>query len=367
MLRRGAATNGQLAHVAFAWVLLLLPAMVWGQSATSGAIAGVVKDPTGAVLPGVTVEAASPALIERVRTAITDSEGQYRVVDLRPGTYRVTFSLAGFNTLARDNVVLTTGFTAAVDVEMRVGAVTETVIVTGASPLVDVQNVHGQNVLSRATLDILPTNRTNQGFAALTLGALAVGSGAQDVGGNKGDTALGLQIHGSRSQDGKKTIDGMLFVNIDSTAGGPFAYLMVNQHAMQETTLTLGDASPEWETGGVNTNFVPKDGGNKFRVEALVNGTTGALQATNLDDRLRARDLTSAPQVKEIFDVGVGAGGPIIKDRVWFYSTYRNWHSKEYQPSAYFNRIQSSLFYEPDLSRPGYTDTGGWDGSLRLT
>src|SRR5262249_54574549 len=143
-------------------------------------IAGVVKDPTGGVLPGVTVEAASPALIERVRTAITDSEGQYRVVDLRPGTYRVTFSLAGLNTLAWEHGVVTTVSPGAVDVEMRVGAVTETVIVTGASPLVDVQNVHGQNVLSRATLDLLPTNRTNQGFAALTLGALAVGSGAED-------------------------------------------------------------------------------------------------------------------------------------------------------------------------------------------
>ena len=108
----------------------------WAQSSASGAIAGVVRDATGAVLPGVTVEASSPALIERARTVVTDAQGNYKVVDLRPGVYSVTFSLAGFTTVKRDGIELTTGFTATANAELRVSGVEETVVVTGASPVV---------------------------------------------------------------------------------------------------------------------------------------------------------------------------------------------------------------------------------------
>ena len=127
-------------------VLLLLPNGGWAQSGTSGTLAGVVKDPSGAVIPGVTVEASSPALIEKVRSVTTDDQGQYKIVELRPGMYAVTFSLPGFNTVKREGIALTSGFTATVDAEMRVGAVEETVTVTGASPVVDVQNVRTQNM-----------------------------------------------------------------------------------------------------------------------------------------------------------------------------------------------------------------------------
>src|SRR5262249_15182284 len=128
--------------------LLSLPLVAYAQSATTGAIAGVVKDATGAVLPGVTVEAASPALIERLRTVATDTQGNYKIIDLRPGTYSVTFTLNGFSTFRRDGLELTTGITASVNAELRLGSLEETVTVTGASPVVDVQNVRTQNVLS---------------------------------------------------------------------------------------------------------------------------------------------------------------------------------------------------------------------------
>ena len=131
--------------VVVGWCLLLLPALSWAQ-ATSGTIAGVVKDPSGAVMPGVTVEAASPALIEKSRTVVSDSQGLYRIVDLRPGAYTVTFTLAGFSTFKRDGIELTTGFTATVNGEMPVGAVEETVTVTSAAPMVDIQNVRSQTV-----------------------------------------------------------------------------------------------------------------------------------------------------------------------------------------------------------------------------
>src|SRR5260221_3341878 len=183
--------------------VLFLPGIGWAQTATTGAIAGVVRDATGAVLPGVTVKAASPALIEKVRTVATDGEGQYRIVELRPGTYSVAFTLSGFNTVKRQGVELTAGFTAPVNAELRVGSLEETITESGASPVVDTQNARTQNLLSREVLDALPTNKTMQGFAALTVGAVAGGTGAvHDVGGNKGDQYSTVIIHGSRQADG---------------------------------------------------------------------------------------------------------------------------------------------------------------------
>src|SRR5437867_12148660 len=143
-------------------VLVALPTVAWAQTTEGASIAGVVKDTSGAVMPGVTVEAASPALIERIRSVVTDERGLYRIVDLRPGTYTVTFSLPGFSTFKREGVELTSGFTATVNGDMKVGSLEETVTVTGASPVVDVQRVTQAKVLSREIIDTIPTGRTIQ-------------------------------------------------------------------------------------------------------------------------------------------------------------------------------------------------------------
>src|SRR5580765_3097752 len=149
----------RIARVVFVYpVLFLLPALAWAQ-AESANIAGAVRDASGAVMPGVTVEAASPALIEKVRVVTTDGQGLYRIVDLRPGTYTVTFTLPGFGTVKREGVALTTGFTANVNAELKVGSLEETVTVTGEAPLVDTQNVEQQQTLSRDILDAIPTSR----------------------------------------------------------------------------------------------------------------------------------------------------------------------------------------------------------------
>ena len=155
------------------------------QSATTAAIAGVARDATGAVLTGVTVEASSPALIEKVRTVVTDGQGQYKVVDLRPGTYTVTFALQRFNAFRREGIELSAGFTAAVNAEMKIGSVSDTVVVTGASPVVDVQNSRTQQVIKTEILDALPTGtKSVMQFASLTLGAVPAQSGRNDVGGD---------------------------------------------------------------------------------------------------------------------------------------------------------------------------------------
>src|ERR1700682_972677 len=157
ILRRGTMLRTTLAEATCAACLaaVVLPA---GASAQS-AIAGLVRDSSGAVLPGVTVEASSPALIERTRTAVTDGSGQYKIVDLRPGTYSVTFTLTGFATVKRGGVELVANFTATVNADLRVGSLEETLTVTGQTPIVDVQTTQTREVLTRDLLDSVPTGR----------------------------------------------------------------------------------------------------------------------------------------------------------------------------------------------------------------
>src|SRR5438132_735061 len=176
------------ASVAWFW---LIPSLSFAQS--TGGIAGVVKDTSGGVIPGVSVEAASPALIERVRTVVTDTEGQYKVVDLRPGIYTVTFSLQGFKTVRRDGIELTSSFTATVNAEMGVGTLEETVTVSGQASTVDVQNVVQQRVLSRNVMDDVPVGTKT----LVALGVLIPGvvPAAQDVGGTGGTSSAQISIH----------------------------------------------------------------------------------------------------------------------------------------------------------------------------
>src|ERR1700730_16821477 len=170
-----------------------------------GSIAGSVKDVSGAVLPGVTVEAASPALIEKVRTVATDGTGQFKILDLRPGTYTVTFTLSGFSTVKREGLELTGSFAATVNAELRVGAVAETITVKGESPIVDVQNMTQERVLSKDIVDAIPSGRTQYTTVTLIPGASAI----RDVGGTSNLQLAGTAtIHGGNGGDTRTMIDG---------------------------------------------------------------------------------------------------------------------------------------------------------------
>jgi hypothetical protein len=357
----------QLGRVCLAVCVILVPAAAWAQS--TGAIAGAVKDISGAMLPGVTVEAASPALIEKVRTAVTDDQGNYKITDLRPGTYSVTFTLSGFSTFKREGLELSAGFTANVSPELKVGGLEETVTVTGASPVVDVQNVRNQSVLSYQVLDALPAAKTVAGFAVLTLGASArpPGGGAAiaDVGGSKGDANNSLTIHGLRPSDWRQTYDGMSLNQLN--IGGSGRAYQPNQVAVQEVVLGTGMASAEIETGGIQMNLVPKEGGNAFKYYFSGAYTNNEFQQDNLDDGIRALGVTAVPGVKQIYDWGGGIGGRVIEDKLWFYAAARTWGSQEYQPGSFFNRSTNPLFYEADPTRRGYVDTYGRDAGVRFT
>ena len=206
-------------------LLVMAPALPHAQQASG--IAGAVRDTSGAVLPGVTVEAASPALIEKVRSAVTDGEGRYNIVDLRPGTYTVTFTLPGFTGFRREGIVLTAGFTATVNADMQVGAVEETITVTGETPLVDTQNVRRQTVVSDEMLDMLPTStKQANSLVALTLGL----SGIADVAGIYSTQVGGGTFHG---KGGARTqFDGMSVQNMTGNTG-----YMLNAALVQEMTL----------------------------------------------------------------------------------------------------------------------------------
>jgi hypothetical protein len=342
---------------------MLSPTVSFAQSVSG--LAGIVKDTTGAVLPGVTVEASSPALIEKVRTAITDSEGQYKIVDLRPGTYAVTFSLTGFGTVKRDGIELPGGFTATVSVELRVGAVEETVTVSGQAPLVDAQNVRQQHVIEQSVLDSLPMGqRTIQSFGNITPG-FVVPPANRDVGGNQGETFFFMTIHGSHGSDSTWLQDGMRYTS--SEVGGAGRGILINAGNTQEIVLTTANMSAEQELGGVTINVVPKEGGNLFKAYFVGNFTNNRLQSDNLTDAIRSRGLTLANSVDKIYDVTGSLGGPIVKDTLWFYTAHRYWGNGERIAGARFNLTQGTPIFTPDLSRPAVRIEHNLSDNLRLT
>jgi hypothetical protein len=337
---------------------------------SNGSIVGVVKDASGAVLPGVTVEAASPVLIEKSRTAVTDSQGLYRIVDLRPGVYTTTFTLAGFSTFKREGLELTAGFTATVNAEMKVGALAETITVSGETPVVDLQNVRQQTTLSRTTLEALPTTGRISQLVNFIPGAVIGNPVWQSVGGLD-ERANAFSAHGGRFDDNVPVIDGLA----QRLQGG--AVFVFNQLTFQEVNVETGGTSADRNTGGVQMNIVPRDGGNTFSGAFNTSHTAPSLQADNLNDELRARGLSFSSSLKKHYDTGGAFGGPILRDRLWFFAGSRFGANQQYQQGNYFNKLQNQrvgtdpvyrvTFYEPDLSKPAFTDDYYRDYSLRLT
>ena len=199
--------------------LLVLAVFVPAAAFAQAVIAGTVKDASGAVLPGVTVEAASPALIEKVRSASTDGTGQYRIEDLRPGTYTVTFTLQGFSTFKREGIELTGSFTAQINADLKVGSLSETITVTGETPVVDVQSARREMTLNNDVLKAIPTARS---YSAMVMLVPGVNTNLNDV--VTGTATTQFPIHGGRNNEGRLMVDGL---NIGNPPGGnqPPAYI----------------------------------------------------------------------------------------------------------------------------------------------
>ena len=330
------------------FVCVVLAGSAWAQQASG--IAGLVTDETGGVLPGVTVEASSPALIEQVRTAVTDGQGRFNIVQLRPGTYVVTFTLPGFSVVRREGVELTTGFTATVNVNLQVGALEETITVTGQVPLVDVQNVRRAEVISDELLAILPSGTKNfQGIARLVPGM----SGGLTAGGSTGiygsNSVHGNSVHGK--QGGKMAYDGMQTSNL--AAGGHMSYLM-NPSTVEEISLESGGISAESDASGFMLNLIPKEGGNSY--SGVLDGTFSGenLQGDNVNDDMRGRGLTTRAKTKHLYDTNMTIGGPVRRDRLWFFAATRLSGTKTDKPGIFFNSTRGTPLYTPDLDQPAF-------------
>ncbi len=311
----------------------LVVALVWLASGTAfaqSAISGAVRDTSGAVMPGVTVEVASPVLIEKVRSAVTDDQGRYTIIDLRPGIYSVTFTLAGFNTFRQDGLELPANFTATVNADLRVGALEESITVTGSSPLVDVQNTQRSTVVTRELMDAVPTARNYSGMAALIQG---VRMSNTDVGGNQQMEQIYMTVNGSRQTDTTLQVDGM---NLNSLMNDGQVQAYYSDAAMAETTYQTSGITADVSTGGVRINLIPKDGGNIFSGQGFVGGTDGSWQANNVTDELRARGLRTGSRVAKITDFNIGVGGPIKQDTLWFFASWRRIATDSIIPGSYF-------------------------------
>lgn len=347
--------------------LLFVPVKTWAQQA---GIAGAVRDPSGAALPGVTVEATSAALIEGSRTVVTDGSGLYTLVDLRPGSYVVTFTLPGFSTLRRDGIELTAGFTATVNAELSLGALEETITVSGEAPVVDIRNVRTQTTVDRETLTAIPTTGRMGQYASLIVGASLETTTLHDVGGVSGERGQ-FGVHGQRAGDIAYVQDG---VNTKIQTGGVFS---LNNQTFQEVSIETSGMSAEAQTGGVQVKVVPRDGGNVLSGNFAAAFSHPNVQGENITDELRARGLTAAPGLKRLVDTGGGIGGPIMRDKLWFFYAYRYSSVGQYQQGNYYNKLQGidisrdpqfDVFaYEPDLDRAAYTDDYYADHSVRLT
>jgi hypothetical protein len=342
--------------------VVLAPAIASAQSS----FAGVVRDPSGAVLPGVTVEAASPALIEKVRSVVTDGTGQYRIENLRPGTYTVTFTLPGFAIVRREGIELAGTFTATVNAELRVGALEETITVTGETPVVDVQNTTRQRVMDRQILDTIPSSGT-----AMALGVLIPGVefDRQDVGGAGTRAVTGnMTAHGSRGADAGTTVHGLSIASFGTSAAT--ATIRMNPIGIQEIAIDTVAASPELHAGGVRTNYTLKEGGNTFHGAVFGAYAPGALQSDNLTQELRDRGLSTPNAIRRNWDINPGFGGPILRDRLWFFGAARYNVTSDYAAGLFWNRNANNpdaWTFDPDPNRRVFNEQKQPDTQLRLT
>jgi hypothetical protein len=338
--------------------LTLMPSVAFAQSG----IAGMVKDTSGAVLPGVTVEVSSPALIEGSRSVLTDERGLYRILDLRPGTYSVTFTFPGFTTFKREAIELPANFTAPVNAEMNVGTIEQTVTVVGESPVVDVQNAVSQQVLPQQLLDAVPMGgRSIQSVAAILTG---ITQSLPDVGGAQGMQQTYMATHGADPRDNSVQVDGM---SVNGIEGDGAIQQYFNQMMFSEMSYQTGAISAETSAGGVRLNMIPKDGGNTFRGDLYYSITNHSLQANALTSKLMNRGLSATDSMDSMHDFNVALGGPIKVNRLWFFGSFRHWGVNQAVANAFYNLDPTHKTYKPDRSRQVIDDNRIKSGIVRLT
>jgi hypothetical protein len=314
---------GRFRSVALLAMLVLMPCTALAQATLSG----TVRDASGSVLPGVTVNASSDALIERTRTVVTDNSGQYRVVDLRPGVYALTFTLDGFAPVRRVGIEVAGSAVVTIPVELKVGNVSETVTVKAETPVVNVQSAEREIVLGNAFVNALPATRDFSSILAsvpaIELSDVTGTGGPSDPSANPQVGTRFFSVRGGRFQEGRMAVDGL---NVGGpSGGGGISALAYNTFDAQELQVSISGGLGEAEVGGPRMNIVPQSGGNSFSGSAFLNLAGDWSQSNNIDDQLREIGITQGPALKKSYDGSTSLGGPIVKDRLWFFTTARRY------------------------------------------
>jgi Carboxypeptidase regulatory-like domain len=317
--------RGSLLFVALA-ALLVLPAVAHAQSAMTG----TVKDASGAVLPGVTVEASSDALIEKSKVGVTDGEGRYLITDLRPGSYVVTFSLTGFSTIRREGITLPSEFTMTLNADLRIGALEESITVTGDAPVVDVTTAVHTSVLNREAIDAIPTGRTIQGMGQLIVG---INLSLPDTGGARSMQQTYMSTHGMSAANNTVLVDGMM---VNGLQGDGAIQSYFNDAMNQEVSYQTAGIGAETQAGGVRLNMIPREGGNRFSGDFKAAYRPGDWQGSNLTQRHLDKGLTAGNATDRIIDYTFAQGGPVIRDKLWFFGSARYYSVNNFIAGSFY-------------------------------
>jgi hypothetical protein len=310
--QRRIAMRGSQRSLLIAALVWLLPSVVFAQAS----LTGTVRDASGSVLPGVTVEAASPALIEKTRTVVTDGNGVYRIIELNPGTYSVTYTLPGFGTVKRDGIQLAGTQVITLPIVLTLGNLQETITVTGETPVVDVQSVRREVVLDSETIQTIPATRAVGSLLNAMPGVTVDNNGLAAT-----PTMTFFSARGGATNEGRMAVNGMT-VAAAFNGGGVSSYILDSVN-VDEVSLTVSGGLGESDTGGPVMNLVPRSGGNSFRGQAFVNNAGEWSKGNNLDDELRAANINEPPGIISAYDASVSYGGPIMRRRSMAWSRMR--------------------------------------------
>src|SRR5687768_13584473 len=293
-------------------LVLLLPVPAFAQAA----LTGTVRDGSGGVLPGVTVEASSPALIEKVRTAVTDDSGVYRITDLRAGVYTLSFTLPGFITVRREGIQLSGSQVLTFPIDMRVGGLQESITVTGETPVVDVQSARREVVIDRDMVQTIPSTRSVGGLLNATAGLTVDGNGIA-----LSPTMTFFSANGGANNEGRMAVNGM---TVGAARSGGVSSYVYDAVGVEEVSIRVGGGLGETDTGGPIMNIIPRSGGNTFAGTGFFSTAGDWSRGNNLTDELRSFGLNETPGIIQAHDASLAYGGPILRDRLWFYGQYRN-------------------------------------------
>jgi hypothetical protein len=303
-----------------AFVVLMCSGLVYGQGSDSGSLRGRVLDATGSDLPGVIVTATSPAVMGGSRVAVTSDQGLYRFPSLPPGTYEIKMELTGFKTVVLPNVRIDVGLGLTIDRRLEVSSIEETLTVLGDSPIVDTKNTSAGAVVTTEVLEKIPSSRDLWNTLQQVPGLVV---GRENVGGFESHTLSAMQVHGSGASGVQHNLNGMdmTLMHQDNLGAGYFS-----TDAYEQIEVTTSGISAEHSRGGVVINQVFKSGSNKFRGSGAAYYENDALQANNIDSRLRDRGVNaSGAPLDSLFDVSAQLGGPILRDRIWFFNAFRQY------------------------------------------